>query len=142
MGDHEAVMVDINAKRQRIKENKRKVFIYSKADTDSLGADIVKFKDDFLSSDYLSRSIDENWSMFKSMVTNAMNKHIPTKNVRGRLVVVKTSHGKPGKSQGLENVKRGGLLKQRRPGAERFGINSMNWKKSHTKNHFRLTGIT
>ena len=88
----QASSVLMTPKRQkRGKQNERLLHcpkwvyrIYRKAGWDSLRHDLAQFSKEYVQSDHLSRTVDENWAMLKSAMQQAVNKHIPQKKLSGR----------------------------------------------------------
>ena len=58
---------------------RRKVFFFVTADMSSLKSDMKDFQHAFLNSNPLSRSVQDNWTMFTDNVKKAMDDNIPSK---------------------------------------------------------------
>ncbi|MCG8116962.1 MAG: reverse transcriptase domain-containing protein, partial [Candidatus Thiodiazotropha endolucinida] len=77
--DHDIVLVEYDIKAKRIRQAPRKIFLYKRADMDGLRDHMARFKDSFLSSDLSGMSVNDMWVSFKSELTTAMERFIPTK---------------------------------------------------------------
>ena len=84
MSDHDIVITDLDLKRRPQKKNPRRIYIYKRADTDSLKKVISDSWNKFLHTEPLQKCVEDNWKYFKDMTTTAMQHHIPTKMLSGR----------------------------------------------------------
>ena len=74
--DHKAVFVCSSLKIH--KKPSRKIFLYSKADLDGLRSDLGDYVTDYLKwCD--ERSVEDNWTDFKTHLFSSMEKYIPSK---------------------------------------------------------------
>lgn len=79
ISDHDAVTFLLNSTPKRTKKMPRKIYLFSKANIPNLQSAIDTWQQDFLSSNPGSRSVQENWDIFKSKITLFMENHIPSK---------------------------------------------------------------
>ena len=80
ISDHKALLFCLGSPTKPvIDEINRSTFLFHKGDMASLKGDILEFQRQFLSSDSYSSSIEDNWSNFKSALSDAMIKYIPEK---------------------------------------------------------------
>ena len=77
--DHNCVKTLFNLPSSRTNEQHRKVYLYSEGDYPSLNEDIRDMNWAELLS---SESIEENWTTFKSIYSDLVEKHIPSKTVK------------------------------------------------------------
>ncbi|VDI33330.1 Hypothetical predicted protein [Mytilus galloprovincialis] len=82
VGDHDAVLIDTLAKPQRAKPTKRKIYLWDKANLQSLKADVTLFVSDFVSQP--PHNMNTCWTSFRDKVLTLMDKHIPHKLTRSR----------------------------------------------------------
>ena len=82
--DHDIVITDLDLKRRPQKKNPQKIYIYKRADTDSLKKVISDSWNKFLHTEPLQKCVEDNWKYFKDTTTTAMQHHIPTKMLSGR----------------------------------------------------------
>jgi len=84
LGDHDIVSVDINVQHQINKLCRREIYLYDRADWDSIRQDVISLMDtsEFNSPD--DRTVDELWMKFKDTVMQSMRSHIPRKFTRTR----------------------------------------------------------
>ena len=47
-------------------------------------ADMVKLKDMFMSNNLRSRTVQDNWNLFKSSLLDSVSKHVPQKSIKSR----------------------------------------------------------
>ena len=80
ISNHEALLFCLGSPTKPvIDEINRSIFLFHKGDMASLKGDILEFQRQFLSSSPYSSSVEDNWSNFKSALSDAMIKHIPEK---------------------------------------------------------------
>ena len=80
ISDHEMVIIDSDIRPKLAKPPKRKVYKYRNANWDEIKKGIIDFNTDFLTStEFNSRSVNDNWTMFKHQMTKIMDKFIPSK---------------------------------------------------------------
>ena len=76
--DHEAVFVCSSLKPEIHKKPSRKIFLYSKADLDGLRSDLGDYVTEYMKC-CDERSVEDNWTDFKTHLFSCMEKHIPSK---------------------------------------------------------------
>ncbi|CAG2209974.1 unnamed protein product [Mytilus edulis] len=70
MSDHEIVITDINIKAKTYRKKPRNVYIYKKADMNSLQNDIDQaFTDHLKDKDNLTNSVEDNWNFSKTQLS-------------------------------------------------------------------------
>ena len=84
MSDHSAVICDINFKLAPPKKTLRTVFVYKKADMESLKQDLEHSFNTLLASDPATKTVEENWADFKTTLISTSKKHIPQKTITGK----------------------------------------------------------
>ena len=85
MSDHEAVLFTIDPKAKILNTKlQHKIFLYHKGNIDGVKADMAKLQDIFMSSNPHSRTVEDNWNLFKSALHNSAIKHIPQKSIKSR----------------------------------------------------------
>jgi hypothetical protein len=84
VNDHDLVQFETKFKAAINRKEPRNIFIYRKADHVKIRRDLTDFHRKFCESDPMSRSVDENWAMFKKAINDNMEKHIPQKSLSGR----------------------------------------------------------
>ena len=82
MSDHVAITFCINATHE-LSQNKaeNKSPFYYKANITSIKNDLLEFKNSFIESDPLARSLEQNWLDFKAIISEMVPKHVPHKTV-------------------------------------------------------------
>ena len=87
MSDHEAVLftIHLGAKILHTKLN-HKIFLYHNGNINGVKADMVKLKDMFMPNNSCSRTVQDNWNLFKSSLLNSVSKHtyVPQKSIKSR----------------------------------------------------------
>lgn len=78
MKDHDIVLFNIQSKYNRASRLPLKVYQYYKADFDKLRQDVSKGASEFFTRCVHSH-VDDNWSFFKTILTVAVDKHVPSK---------------------------------------------------------------
>ena len=66
MSDHCAVTCDVNLSVKRQKKPDCYVYQYKKGDIEGVKKDMAEFRDKLLSENLYNRSVDENWTQFKT----------------------------------------------------------------------------
>ena len=79
MSDHDIVITKINIKARLAKKKPRKIYLYRKGDMDKVRSDISSSFEEFLANKPETKSVDENWTYFKTALFSTLNKHIPQK---------------------------------------------------------------
>jgi len=82
--DHSVVITDLNLKVKPTRKVKRKIYIYKKADSESLKDEISSAWDKFQTSQPHGKSVEQNWCHFTSIILTAIKNHVPTKTISGR----------------------------------------------------------
>ena len=84
LGDHNIVCVDIEMWSEINKQNSKQIYLYYRADWDSIKEDLTNLlhSSDFSSTD--TKTVDELWIKFKDTVLHSMRSHIPHKLTRTR----------------------------------------------------------
>ena len=77
--DHDIVYIAYDIKAKRTQQAPRKIYLYKRADMDSLRHHLTCFKDSFLSSDHSHLSVNDMWVSFMSEVLAAIERFIPSK---------------------------------------------------------------
>ena len=79
ISDHDAVTVHLDTTVRYGRKKPRTVYVYKKGDMNGLRDEMESFKDQFLQSQPMERSVETNWTMFKDKTFEAMDKFIPQK---------------------------------------------------------------
>ena len=80
LSDHEGIaMITININPKRCRQKPHKVYLYNKADMESIRSEISDFGEDFIKDTH--KDIDPLWTEFKTKLLDTMDKHIPSKMV-------------------------------------------------------------
>lgn len=79
LSDHEMVLIDANIKPQIQKQLPRNIYLYNRADMNSITHDLADFRDTFLSSDPTANSVNTNWTRLRDFIHEIMDRHIPKK---------------------------------------------------------------
>ena len=85
ISDHEVVYVESSLRPSRAITPPRKVFCYNKADFDSLKMELRRVKEEFVSLEPTSTT-QALWDKFRTIVTDLMQKYIPTKTLNGKKI--------------------------------------------------------
>ncbi len=83
ISDHSIVTASLSLDAQHNKKKPRKVWMFDKGNVDGLIGDMDKFRQEYLTTDYQRRSVQENWDMFKDAVNRALENNIPSKIIKG-----------------------------------------------------------
>ena len=83
--DHDILYVEYDIKAKRIKQTPLKIFLYKRADMDGLRDHMAQFTDEFLSSDHKNTSVNEMLVNFKTQLSAAVDKFIPSKMTKTKL---------------------------------------------------------
>lgn len=79
LSDHEIVSVDFLVSTQKIKQPKRKIFLYKKGDFEKINTDLSDYANSITEDVYRSSSVGQLWTGFKNVLLSAMDRHIPSK---------------------------------------------------------------
>lgn len=82
--DHDIVFVEYDIKSKRAVQACRKIYLYKRADMESLKQHLGDFRNHVLSHSHVY-SVDELWNDFKTKVLEAIDKFIPSKMSRARV---------------------------------------------------------
>ena len=85
MSDHNVVTFYINARPTRTPKPPHKVYLYNRMDLDGLKNEANNINNEFFSSDPNSRTINENWDLFKVKLQAAIDTFIPHKMTKSKL---------------------------------------------------------
>ena len=67
---------------QKIKQPRRKIFLYKKGEFDKINEDLIKYAKTVTDEVYNSSSVNELWLNFKQILSHAVDQHIPSKMVK------------------------------------------------------------
>ena len=81
MADHDAVSVLLDTTVKYSRKKPRKVYLYKKGDMGKLRVELETYKDTFLQSNPMERTIEENWTSFKTNLFHVMDNCIPQKHI-------------------------------------------------------------
>ena len=84
MKDHDIVLFNIQSKYNRASRLPLRVYQYYKADFDKLRQDVSKGVSEF-STRCVHSHVEDNWSFFKTILTVAVDKHVPSKMSSSRI---------------------------------------------------------
>ena len=79
ISDHEAIIFTIRNIVHIQKKQPHKVYLYHKCNLDAIKVGILKFQQSFVQSDPYARTVDNNWTLFKSFILDLLHKHVPQK---------------------------------------------------------------
>ena len=79
LSDHDLVLIDADLRPVRQRQDRRQVFLYSRADMDSIKQDMNDFRRDYFSTDPMTRPLTSNWNRFQHAIHTTMNNNIPQK---------------------------------------------------------------
>ena len=82
ISDHDAIVIDSTVKPDYIQAKKRKVLQYKKANWEQLDDECKKLSTSIKASYDKGDCINTLWSIFKTSLTEAINKNIPSKQIR------------------------------------------------------------
>ncbi|CAG2188737.1 unnamed protein product [Mytilus edulis] len=75
--DHDIVLVDISANVNKPKPTKRKIYLWKKADLESIGKHLDSQFDTFKKTNF--DDINNMWTSIKQIIKDSMEKYVPTK---------------------------------------------------------------
>ena len=84
LSDHDCLFVSSKLQADINKKPGQIVYDYRKADWKKLKDLTNEFKNDYLSSNYLNNTVNENWTNFKDTLFLNMNKSIPTRKLKNK----------------------------------------------------------
>ena len=85
ISDHEVVFIESSLRLMRVKIPPKKVNIYKKANYNNMKAELKALEVDFCSS-AATKEVEELWTIFKTHVHSLIEKHIPSKMLRGNKI--------------------------------------------------------
>lgn len=83
IGDHDRVLVDLNTAINHDKPTKRKIYLWDKADIDSIREDAREFSSTFVSGYSVDSDVNMLWLVFKQGIKDMMCK-VPSKSSSSR----------------------------------------------------------
>ena len=84
ISDHAMVVTDLDIHPKFVTKKPRKIYIYSKADWDSINFETDKLSKDIITDYESGKNVEDLWTMFKTKTFEIMDKFIPTKILKGR----------------------------------------------------------
>lgn len=69
LSDHDVLTGSVRISPNKRKTTNKQIRCYNRADYDSINNELLSFSNNFLGG-YLSRSVEDNWLMFKNALTN------------------------------------------------------------------------
>ncbi|XP_072021618.1 uncharacterized protein [Amphiura filiformis] len=86
ISDHDAIpIITINIKPKLIKQNPRKIFLWNKANTEALKADLRDFSAGLSTRDISQSSVENLYCEFVDKINLVMEEHIPSRIVREKI---------------------------------------------------------
>ena len=85
MSDHEAVLFSVNSAghlSQNVTDHS--VFLYHKGNFDAIRKDMIDLYNNQLSINPCSKTIEENWQLFKTALLESISKYVPQKVIRNQ----------------------------------------------------------
>ena len=82
MSDHEAVTFSLNYSNSQPTKPAHKVYLFHKGNIEAIKDEIIEFQESFIHSDPYDKSVEENWSSFKSFILQVTHMYIPQKSVK------------------------------------------------------------
>ena len=79
MADHDIVSVEILISPVRIKQPRRKIFLYKKGKFDLINENLTEYYTSIFNDMLESLSVNDLWINLKHVLSTTMEKHIPTK---------------------------------------------------------------
>ena len=86
ISDHDAVFLSYIRRLNRNKKSSRKVYLFKRADMESLKEEITHYYNDEFKQHTEEIDINETWEKFKDVLYKLIKKHIPQRNVKLPLV--------------------------------------------------------
>ncbi|KAH3854244.1 hypothetical protein DPMN_096781 [Dreissena polymorpha] len=118
IADHDAIFVESSLRPMRVRKPPRKVYLYKKADFDSLRDELSAYLPEF-TDNTANISVDHTWKAFENKLKSLISKYIPTKTLSANKVqkpwitkTIKSLHRKRNKLH--SKFKSTGSLKDRR----------------------------
>ena len=82
ISDHDAVCMSYNRRVNRNKETSRKVYLFKRADMESLKGEITHYYNDGFKQHLEGNGINETWEQFKEVLYQLMKNNIPHRNIK------------------------------------------------------------
>ena len=82
LSDHDIVLVDVATKPAQIKQKRRKIHLYNKADWITFRSKLSDYQTQFL-SEHHGKSVEQLWSDFTDKLDQLTDQCIPTKVIKG-----------------------------------------------------------
>ena len=79
VSDHDIVSVEFLTSSDRIKQPRRKVFMFKKGNFDKISEDLYQYGRSVSCATLASWSVDQLWTGFKKVLETSIEKHIPSK---------------------------------------------------------------
>lgn len=96
LSDHDVLTGSVRIFPNKRKTTNKQIRCYNRGDYDSINNEFLSFSNKFLEG-YLSRSVEDNWLMFRNVLTNLINRFIP-------LITIKTVNTAPWYNQQLRRL--------------------------------------
>ena len=84
ISNHMIIVADMDLKPQCSKKKPRKVYVYSKANWESVRRDINNFTEQYYIQEHPRRSVNENWNIFKVKLHETIDRYIPSRKTSSR----------------------------------------------------------
>ena len=81
ISDHDITITDLDIRPQYVKQKKRKVYKYNKANWEAIASELEETSNKLKGNKHLT--VDEMWNMFKTEINNSVEKNVPSKFVKG-----------------------------------------------------------
>ena len=75
--DHDIVLLDTAHQPLRARPPRRKIFLWKRADAEKMKQHLKEFSHSFMKE--TSQTVECMWTLFRSAITSAVEKHVPTK---------------------------------------------------------------
>ena len=82
ISDHEAIFLCFNTKPLQHGDSSHSIYLYHRGDLEGLREHLAIFQQDFLSANPYARTVEANWTDFKNIIMQGLQKFIPQKQVR------------------------------------------------------------
>jgi len=119
MNDHNAVICDMNFKTKHSLNPPRSVYLYKRTDMVGLQEQLRNSYTSFQASDPSTKSVEENWTLFKTILFDTVKKHIPQKTLSKKKSTPSLN----------SRIKRLIRQKQRHYNAARHSDSEQDWRK-------------
>ena len=92
MNDHNAVICDINFKTKPSLNPPRSVYLYKRTDMGGLQEQLRNSYKSFQASEPSTKLVEENWTLFKTILFGTIKKHIPQRPLAGKSLLHRLIH--------------------------------------------------